>query len=145
MRKLLIAVILFPFLAGCGHPVTVGLLALLAQPEKKDKVAAVPLTITTNALDYAVNGAAYSDTVSAVGGSQPYTWSITANNPPAGITIDPATGVLSGTPGDLAGDFTFTVQVQDNAARTKTKDLTITLYDQLQITYTPPLPDATLI
>ncbi len=145
MRKLLIGIVLFPFLVGCGHPVTVGLAAWLSQPgSKKDKAVPVPLQITTTSLQYAINGAAYSDTVTAAGGSLPYAWSVTANNPPAGITIDPVTGELSGTPGDLAGDFTFTVQVQDDAADTATRDLTITLYDDLRITYTPPLPDATL-
>ena len=55
---------------------------------------------------------------SASGGSQPYTWSVTGL--PAGLTFDPATGSVSGTP-TTAGKSTVTVTVND-ARGTTAKD-----------------------
>ena len=110
--------------------------------KKDDKPFYIPplLEITTTVLPYAVNGQVYSQAVEAAGGKEPYTWSITANNPPNPVTIDPATGVLSGTPSDAPGDYTFTVEVLDSRSKSATRDLTITLYNPLDIA-TVSLPD----
>ena len=57
-------------------------------------------------------GAAYSHTYAATGGSATTTWSVTVGALPAGITLNSATGVLSGTP-TTAGVFAFTVQASN--------------------------------
>ena len=57
-------------------------------------------------------GAAYSDTLTATGGTTPYTWSVNAGSLPAGITLTSA-GVLAGTP-TTAGSFAFSVNVIDS-------------------------------
>src|SRR6185436_10576656 len=59
------------------------------------------------------------------GGTFPYTWSITAGTLPAGMTFDPTSGHISGTP-TLAGASTFTVRVVDGAANAASKALTLT-------------------
>ena len=41
--------------------------------------------------------ARYTFTLSATGGNAPLTWAIDSGSPPAGITLDAATGTLSGT------------------------------------------------
>jgi uncharacterized protein (TIGR03437 family) len=56
-------------------------------------------------------GAAYSQPITANGGTAPYTFSITT--PPPGLTLD-ANGVLSGTP-TTVGTFQFNVTVTDSA------------------------------
>src|SRR5262249_12498648 len=61
-------------------------------------VAAGPLTITTTALPGGVVGAAYSATLAASGGTPPYTWAIASGALPAGLTLAPSSGVISGTP-----------------------------------------------
>ena len=55
--------------------------------------------------------AAYpATTMGAAGGLTPYVWSITG---PAGMTIDPATGVIGGTITDVAATYSVVVTVQD--------------------------------
>ena len=57
-------------------------------------------------------GVAYSRTLVVTGGTAPYTWSSTGALP-AGLTLDPTTGVLAGTP-TAAGSATVTIGVQDS-------------------------------
>lgn len=52
-------------------------------------------------------------TLTLHGGTGPFAWSITAGALPTGLTLDPDTGVVSGTPTE-DGNFTYTVTVTDN-------------------------------
>lgn len=58
------------------------------------------------------SGQAYSQTLTVTGGTAPYTFSIAAGSPPTGLTLDPQSGTLSGTPSTV-GSFTFTVKAMD--------------------------------
>lgn len=73
----------------------------------QDNVAALPtdgsvtcpvITISPSSLPYGTVGTPYSQTVSAVGGRSPYCWSLAEGALPSGLALDPATGVISGTP-----------------------------------------------
>ncbi|WP_131539330.1 beta strand repeat-containing protein, partial [Pedobacter nototheniae] len=57
-------------------------------------------------------GQAYAQTVTATGGVTPYTYSILSGALPAGLTLSPSTGNISGTP-TAAGTFNFTVNATD--------------------------------
>ena len=78
-----------------------------------------PLQILTRFLPSAAGGEAYSEAVGAAGGTPPYTWSITGGSLPQGLTIDPSTGVISGSatvPAPEKPDPAwFSLQVQDSA------------------------------
>ena len=77
-------------------------------------VQQLPVTITTTSLPEGQAGDAYSATLAADGGVAPYTWSVFSESLPAGLTIDPATGVISGTiAGDAGGTVSFIVGVTD--------------------------------
>ena len=72
------------------------------------------LTFTSTALPEGAVGVTYKDTLSAHGGIAPYHWSIVQGSLPAGLSLDPATGALSGTP-TTAGRFQATVKITDSA------------------------------
>ena len=99
------------------------------------------LKLNTTFLPYAVNGVAYSETLQASGGKRPYTWSVTAGALPNALSLSSASGEISGTPSDTAGDYVFTIEVADSASDAATREFTLTLYDPLAITTTSPLPD----
>ncbi|MHC4713163.1 MAG: putative Ig domain-containing protein [Planctomycetota bacterium] len=72
-----------------------------------------PVVITTSSLPDGQKGVAYSQTLQATGGVLPYTWSIVAGKLPNGLSLDEATGEISGTP-KKTGTFNFTVRVEDS-------------------------------
>jgi hypothetical protein len=67
-------------------------------------VNVAPVNITTADLQDAVIGSVYSFTMSASGGTSTKVWA--ASGLPAGLSIDSATGVISGTPSGTAGTVT---------------------------------------
>ncbi len=62
-------------------------------------------------------GVAYSSALVASGGVKPYTFSIIAGSLPAGLTLNPSTGAITGTP-TTYGTFNFTAQVVDSTGST---------------------------
>ena len=76
-------------------------------------VAPPKLSVATTSLTGAIEGAAYSDQLTANGGTAPYTWAITSGALPAGITLS-SEGLLSGTP-TATGNFSFVVTVTDSS------------------------------
>lgn len=76
----------------------------------------VPLSITTaSLLPGGTVGTVYNVTVAATGGTGTRSWSILSGNLPVGLTLNPSTGVISGTP-TTAGTSSFTIQVQDSGS-----------------------------
>jgi hypothetical protein len=73
------------------------------------------LAIGTTTLPAAVVNVAYSQALTVVGGISPYVWALTSGSLPAGLTIDPSSGLISGTP-TMIGTSTFTAQVVCNTA-----------------------------
>ncbi|MBH8567410.1 putative Ig domain-containing protein [Microvirga sp. STS02] len=74
-------------------------------------IAAPTIAVSPAALPNGTVGTAYSQTITASGGTAPYTYAITAGALPAGLTLTSA-GVLSGTP-TASGSFNFTVRATD--------------------------------
>ena len=75
-------------------------------------VSAPTLGITPAGLGTATANVAFTTTVSASGGTAPYSYSISSGAAPPGVTLNPSTGTLSGTP-TAAGPYSFTVTVTD--------------------------------
>jgi len=86
-----------------------------------------PPTITTSCpLPGATSGTSYSQTLSASGGTPPYTWSVSTGALPPGLNLNFSSGVISGTP-TTAGTFNLTIQVTDGASGVATKACSITV------------------
>jgi hypothetical protein len=100
------------------------------------------LSVTTTSLPSGTVGVAYSSSVSATGGTAPYTWAVVGGSLPSGLNLDPNTGAIAGTPGvAAAGTTSFTVQVTDSAAQTASKPLSITVNSNPPSVTTGSLPN----
>ena len=89
------------------------------------KIGIVSLTVNPATLPATLLGHSYSQTVSATGGTAPYTFAISAGALPPGLTLNPASGVISGTP-TTPGTATFTVQATDINGNIGTRAYTLT-------------------
>jgi hypothetical protein len=86
-------------------------------------------------------GLPYSLTLHATGGRPIYRWAVAPGSSlPAGLTLDPATGVISGD-ADSVGTFQMRVSVTDSLALSTTLDVPVTVAARLAIAK-KPLPAA---
>jgi hypothetical protein len=86
-----------------------------------------PLQSVTPALRTGDVAVAYTGTLKATGGVQPYTWSIASGQLPSGLQLDAASGAITGTP-ILATTANFSVQVKDaNSTVSAPQALTLTI------------------
>jgi hypothetical protein len=86
------------------------------------------LSITTTSLAPAYSGETdYSQLLEGTGGTRPYAWSISAGTLPSGLTLDPATGLISGSIEKSATSETFTVTLTDANGAVTTRQFTITV------------------
>ena len=106
-------------------------------------VVSFGLTLTTSFLPDGQVGSPYSTTLSAAGGTAPYTWTLTSGTLPAGLHLDSATGVISGLPtaGSSATPLTFTVTDSANPTGTATASVTLTITVVPLVITTTSLPD----
>lgn len=86
------------------------------------------LTLPAATLANGKVGAVYtSPSLPAVtGGTSPYTYSVAAIQLPAGLSFDPSTRVISGTP-TAGGNYTITMKVTDNAGNTTSTDYALNI------------------
>ena len=75
-------------------------------------VSAPPMAITTTSLPTPVIGVAYNQTVATSGGTAPVTFAVTTGALPAGLSLNAATGAITGTP-TTAGAYSFTITATD--------------------------------
>jgi len=129
VKAVLIAVSIALIAVGCSHG---------SRKHKKES-----FKITTTALPEGEVGVAYpTTTLTATGGTAPYSWSDVNNTLQTyGLTLDSATGEITGTPTQAtpAGGVTVTIEVADSsvpAAKRVQKDFTLIIYPELRITTT---------
>ena len=79
-------------------------------------VGTFSLAVQPNTLPNGTQGVAYSQTLTAVGGNAPYTFTVSSGTLPTGLTLA-SDGTLSGTP-SAGGQFTFIIQAQDSTGDT---------------------------
>src|SRR5207237_3613174 len=77
-------------------------------------ITSSPPVITLSPLQNGNTGVAYNQTITASGGFPPYTFSVLSGALPAGLTLNSATGAITGTP-TTSGTASFAIQVTDFA------------------------------
>ena len=86
------------------------------------------LAITTTSLPEGTLNQPYSASLSGSGGALPYTWSVSPGLP-ANLSLDPATGAITGTPTTQATTtHTFTLRDSSAPSQTIQQTLSITIH-----------------
>ena len=100
-------------------------------------VKSAALAIVTTSLPGALVNAAYSATLTASGGTPPYSWSASSGLPP-GLALG-QNGALTGTP-TAVGTYSFTVTVTDAASSSSSASLSMTVSSQCTLWPTTAAP-----
>jgi large repetitive protein len=101
------------------------------------------LAITTTSLPEQTVNHSYSASVSGSGGAVPYTWSVSPALP-SNLSLDPATGAITGTPTTAATtSHTFTLRDSSAPSQIVEQPLKLTIEPALSIT-TTSFPDASI-
>jgi kumamolisin len=107
--------------------------------------SAATLTIATASLPNGQTGVPYSAVLTAAGGTTPYTWSLTSGTLPAGLTLNPQSGLIAGTPAVSLTNTPLTFKVTDSTTPTPqsaTVSLTLTIAPSATLTIaTASLPN----
>lgn len=88
-------------------------------------VAPTPVSITTTSLAEGVAYESYYETLSAAGGTGPYTWTLSSGALPAGVSLE-SDGAVTGLP-MTPGTYVATVQVTDSSAEPESASEPITI------------------
>ncbi|HUC56869.1 MAG TPA: Ig domain-containing protein, partial [Streptosporangiaceae bacterium] len=92
---------------SAAHPVTAKLrITLTIEPGS-------PLSVTSTQLDPATENYFYYESLSAVGGVAPYTWTMSKGKLPPGLSLE-SDGYIEGSPTTF-GTFSFTLKATDSA------------------------------
>ncbi len=99
-----------------------------SSPAGTDAYAVPSLKVATSLLPEANIRYTYSGMLAASGGLPPYTWSISSGSLPGGLSLDSATGEISGLPSET-GQFFFTVAVRDSLGSEAVRSLSLRVAD----------------
>jgi len=103
--------------------------------------------ISTATLAEATVAVAYSQSLTAVGGTTPYTWAVTSGSLPPGLALGASSGLISGTPTSpdtLDHNFPLTVKVTDASGKYATQTSWIFLRYGGPVIGTATLAEATV-
>ena len=104
------------------------------------EVVTAPVRIhAEGVIDGAVVGTPYERALEASGGVPEYAWRLLGGDLPPGLALDPATGILSGTPSET-GTWVAVVAVNDSAGQGADTAIRITVSDEPLVVLTEELP-----
>ena len=122
-------------LAGCGG----GAGSASTTPPPPPPPPPEVITITTNSNLECARLVPFTQTLQETGASAMVTWSITSGQLPTGLTLDSATGILSGTPTSSAVSGGVTIQAADAKAQ-GTELFNFSVFARLVINPVTPAP-----
>src|SRR6202042_3854447 len=106
-------------------PATTTLDALARGSEAQHALAVIgDLSLTMSSLPTGTVGSAYNATLPGSGGATPYRWAATGM--PPGVSLDPVSGQLSGTP-TVSGSYAVTVSLTDANGLTTDRSIPLTI------------------
>lgn len=106
-------------------------------------VGTASLTLLPTSLPAGTVGSGYNQTITAVGGTTPYTFEVSSGALPPGLTLSSA-GALTGTPTGSGGSYGFIVQATDTNGNTGYRTYTVNVGAPNSLTFSPPtLPNGT--
>jgi len=85
------------------------------------------MTLNPTSLPVGTIGTAYSQALTAAGGTGSYIFSVSSGSLPAGLSLNPGTGLISGSPTSTAAN-SFTVTVTDGAGATVSRTFAVTIH-----------------
>jgi len=113
-------------IAGVGYPVQASVTGAMAMSFTLTNLPPT-ITLAPTTLPGGIKGAAYpTQVITAAGGIAPYTFTVTSSALPTGLTLNPMTGTLSGTP-TVTGTFSSTVTATDRNGFPGSQQYTITI------------------
>jgi hypothetical protein len=124
--------------AGAGSNVTAG-----GTSEPYVVSEQIPLSISTTSLPGMTSGAAYQTKLTAAGAWGAYSWSVSSGSLPAGLSLNPQSGVISGTP-TAAGTANFTVKAIGTGVPAQTATQALSAAVAASGTTTTPAPKPSL-
>ncbi len=89
-------------------------------------IAAASLTVNPSTLPNGMQSVAYNQTVTASGGTAPYTYAVLSGTLPTGLSLNAATGAITGTP-SAGGNYSFTIQATDANSNVGSNAYTVTI------------------
>jgi hypothetical protein len=105
-------------------------------------VGTFSLAVQPNTLPNGTQGVPYNQTLSAVGGTPPYTFTRSSGTLPTGVSLA-TDGTMSGTP-SAGGSFTFIIQTQDGTGDSGFRTYSNVMIGSNSLTIAPPtLPNGT--
>jgi hypothetical protein len=107
-------------------------------------ISITPVILSQSPAEGATIGLPYTAILTAVGGTQPYTWSLPSGALPPGLTLDPITGIISGTP-TAVGSNNFSVKVVDDNNQSDEKSFALEVkWPPLGVEWSEETPTITL-
>src|SRR5271165_206844 len=114
--------------SSSGTPITIKAISVADPTQSATGVVTIqpapPLAIVTSALGNAVVNTSYEVSLSATGGTPPYSWTTSSGKVAPGLQLAATTGAFKGKP-TQQGKYSFTVKVTDAASNSATQTFTL--------------------